>query len=203
MKPMGAGLNYGTPCYCWYLKYCKHNLKSFRHEDLALLNWVVLLLYWIGLSFICIELGCPLSVLNWVVLWLYWVGLSSYCIELCCPLALLNWVVLWLYWIGLFFGFIELGCPLALLNWVVLWLYWIGLSFGFIELGCPLLYWIEFPFDWFDSSISVTEELNIKVVTGACSWLMVAAWSCVWPHFQWYHLKYATEIKSIRLHHSI
>ena len=47
------------------------------------------------------------------------------------------------------------------------------------------------------------EQLNMKAVTGHASWLVVAALRCVRPHFQWSHLSYATEIKSIRLHDSI
>ena len=48
----------------------------------------------------------------------------------------------------------------------------------------------------------VPEQLNITAVTEA-NWLMVAALCCVWPQFQWYHLAYATEMKSIQLHDSI
>ena len=47
--------------------------------------------------------------------------------------------------------------------------------------------------------------LNIKAVTvlGHAIWLMVATLRYVRPQVQWYHLAYATEIKSIQLHDSI
>ena len=42
---------------------------------------------------------------------------------------------------------------------------------------------------------------NIKAVTMAC--LLIDGCSCVWPHVQWHHLAYATEMKLIQLHDSI
>ena len=49
---------------------------------------------------------------------------------------------------------------------------------------------------------SVPEQLNIKAVTGACKLIAGCSLSCFWPHLQWHHLAYATEIKSIQLHDS-
>ena len=46
----------------------------------------------------------------------------------------------------------------------------------------------------------IPEQLNIKAVTGACK---LTGGCSVWPHLQWHHLAYATEIKSIQLHDSI